>query len=454
MSVTSEGTNGRYNLGSDESNSYYQDYNEDLDFSAGVVNMFAYVRVSTQLQAQYGSSIDTQINLLEHECSKTQYDKYNKPIKYNLIRIYIDDGISAKNIEDRHGLVGLMKYVSSLVSGRTHQKLGLMVTDLSRLTRSSKDLETIFEWVKRDSIKLKFIDSSIDTTTDSGMLMVKMLASFFEFERRNSAFKTKLTLRSMSENGTLTGHCSYGWTTGKNDSGRKINIPVEEEQEGLNAVLDIINSQMGLKACEIKNIMNESNILCLRGPGKNFRGNTKPSDKNIARNLQSTWTGKWTTQIIEKIIEHAEYDERKKLVEENNKRGEISILDKDAKITDLIKEYLEETNGYADDNFNISAIARMIDSKNLFSKKVNRSYIKQLMVEARIINPEIEKEKVKTDLEIVEDIKGYVKEFEIKHYNELTNYLLDMKVPLVGKRKNWNKTNVRDLCIKYGIKWE
>ena len=52
------------------------------------------------------------------------------------------------------------------------------------------DLNTILEWVKENSIKLKFIDNSIDLESNTGTLMMQMMAAYFEFERKNYAFKT------------------------------------------------------------------------------------------------------------------------------------------------------------------------------------------------------------------------------------------------------------------------
>lgn len=438
----------KVNINDEESSSYYLEYSDKLDFSPGVINMFGYARVSTQMQAQFGSSIDTQIQLLVDECQRYQYDENNKRVRYNLIRIYVDDGISGKNIVDRPGLTELQIYVNSLVSGRTHKKLGIIVSDLSRLTRSSSDLESFIKWITDECIKLKFIDSAIDATTDSGMLMLKMMASFFEFERKNSAFKTRLTLRAMSENGTLTGHCSYGWTTGVDENGRKIDVPVPEEQEGLNEVIRISRENPELTATQIKKIMNESGILCLRGPGRNFRGG-KQTEKSIARNSLTEWTGKWTSQIIEKIIQRDRFQERLEKVKENEA---VNIMKKDEIVIQLIKDYLEETDGYSKESFNYSEIARVIDAKNIFTKPLNRNYVKQMMLAARIIRPEpIKKEVVVSEEDVLETIRQLIIDENIITYKKLTEVLIEKQVPLIGKRKAWNATNVRDLCKKYDI---
>lgn len=442
----------KINIDDSEPHSYYQEYNTELDFSPGVINMYGYCRVSTQIQAQFGSSIDTQQRLLENESDRSHYDELNKNIRYHLMRIYIDDGISAKNITDRPGLVNVMDHISSLVNGRTHQKIGLIVSDLSRLTRSSADLETILEWVKNDAIKLTFVDNSIDTTTNAGMLMLKMMTNYFEFERKNSSFKTTLTLRSMSENGTLPGGCSYGWTCTKTENGRKADAPVEAEQEGYNKVIELIGENPDLKAFQIKNLMNETGIICLRGPGKNFRGNEKPSEKDIARNAKSEWTGKWTTAIIQKIMDRVNEEERRKTVMNNSEK--ISILDKDARVIEEIKQFFEETDGYSKERVNVSEVCRYIDDKQLFVKKVNRQYITKLMLDARLLPKEDKKKKTtnqEREEEIIESIRTMIEENKVRHFTTLTEKLIENNIELVGKRKAWNKTNVRDLCKQKNI---
>jgi DNA invertase Pin-like site-specific DNA recombinase len=427
--------------------SYFIKFNE-MDLSKGIINMCGYVRVSTQLQAMYGSSIETQINLLIDECNRPQWDDNSNRIKYNLLYIFCDDGISGKSVAERPSLIAMQNHINSLINGRTHQKLGIIVSDLSRLTRSSSDLENFIKWFTAESIKVRFIDTSIDLSTNSGSLMLKMMASFYEYERLNSSFKTRLTLRSMSEANTLPGHCSYGWTTGTNEMGRKINIPVPEEQEGLQEVIRLSREYPHLKPYEIKNIMNESGILCLRGPGRNFRG-IKISENTIKKISETSWTGKWTTQIIEKIIEHDQFEKRKKIVAE--KGDKINIMKKDEIVIKTIKEHLEETDGYNEERFNFSEISRMLDSKLLFQKPLNRNYVKQMMIASRIIKPDAQAELKNKDDKIVEDIRKLVDQSTIVTYVRLTDVLKEKKFPLVGKRNQWTPSNVRDLCIKYKI---
>lgn len=419
-----------------ERKSYILKLKDKLKLEKNTINMIGYCRVSTQLQAKFGSSIETQINLLIEDCKREHYDENGKTIKYVLLRIYVDEGISAKNITDRHGFLNLQAYLTSLVTGKTYNKLGFIISDISRLTRSSSDLESIISWISDNSLKLKFIDSSLDVTSSSGMLMLKMMTSFFEFERKNSAFKTRLTLRSMSESGTLTGHCSYGWTNGINENGRKINVPVEQEQEGLNEVIRIYREDEELSASQIKKLMNRSGILCYRGPGQNTED----------------WTGLWTTKIINKIIEHEKFIDRQLKYKELSKH--TNIMNKDDIVVQLIRDYLDEIDGYDNDKFNYTEIAKIIDDKYCFQKQLSGSYIKKMMIKAKIIN---ESKIIDSNINlenkdrILDSIKELILENSVSKYSKLCELMIQNNIDLLGKIEMWTSSNVRSLCLRNKI---
>lgn len=436
-------------IDSDPDHSYYIQYPNTLNYSEGVLNVYGYCRVSTEIQQEHGSSILTQIQLLFDYCNRSHYDEENKPLRYNLIRTYVDDGISAKNMHGRAGLMELQQYLPTLVSGRTYRKLGILASDLSRLTRSGKDWQNFHEWIKSYSLRLKFVDGSFNSDTASGELMTAMFSNFFEFERKNSSFKTKITLRSMSEKGILAGHCSYGWTTGIDEAGRKINVPVEEEQPGLNEVIRIHREQPDLTPAQIKNLMNESEFQCLRGPGRDLHGNH--TEKGIKKNEGTEWTGKWTTAIIKTIIDHDDFDDRRKVVLETTKNEPINLLQKDQIVTNIIREYMDENDAYDWQVYNFSAIARYIDDRNLFSKKMDRRYVKKLMREARMISQEDKIDTEDSILETVEQIKRIIVEQKIFTYTKLAEVLNDQQIPLIGKRKSWNPSNVSSLVREYQI---
>lgn len=59
------------------------------------------------------------------------------------------------------------------------------VKDFSRLARSTKDLLELVERFKEKNIHLVSLKENLDTSTDTGKLMLTMIAAINEFEREN-----------------------------------------------------------------------------------------------------------------------------------------------------------------------------------------------------------------------------------------------------------------------------
>lgn len=79
------------------------------------------------MQADEGESLETQ---------QTRIGDYCRFKMLNLIKIYEDKGVSGKNVERK----GFQELLSSLCKGET-----VIVNDLSRLSRNTKDALCMFE---------------------------------------------------------------------------------------------------------------------------------------------------------------------------------------------------------------------------------------------------------------------------------------------------------------------
>lgn len=83
----------------------------------------------------------------------------------------------------------LKKALDSLEKGDT-----LLIYNLSRLSRSSKQLVNLMSELNEKGIYLKSIQESIDTSTPSGRLFFTVLAGIAEFEAENISIRTKEAL--------------------------------------------------------------------------------------------------------------------------------------------------------------------------------------------------------------------------------------------------------------------
>jgi site-specific DNA recombinase len=127
-----------------------------------------YARVSTDEQAREGLSLGEQKNRLESYCKAMAWKQD--------IRIYIEDGFSAKNLERPH-LTELLRDVKDGLISR------IVVTKLDRLSRKLKDLLSLIDLFQDHQVSFISISESFDTNTPSGRLTLQVLGAVAEFER-------------------------------------------------------------------------------------------------------------------------------------------------------------------------------------------------------------------------------------------------------------------------------
>jgi DNA invertase Pin-like site-specific DNA recombinase len=95
----------------------------------------------------------------------------------------------------------------------------LIVSDLTRLSRSTKDLIEISEKLKEIGVELKSLKENIDTTTATGKLMFGMLAVLSQFERDIISERTKQGLEAARARGRKGGR--------KKKDSKKIEMAIE-----------------------------------------------------------------------------------------------------------------------------------------------------------------------------------------------------------------------------------
>ena len=82
----------------------------------------------------------------------------------------------------------------------------VVVTDLTRLSRSTKDLFEIVETINNNGAEIKSLKESwLDTTTPQGKLLFTIFAGLAQFERDLIADRTKEGLASAKKRGKVLG---------------------------------------------------------------------------------------------------------------------------------------------------------------------------------------------------------------------------------------------------------
>lgn len=205
-----------------------------------------YCRVSTTEQLD-GYSIDEQQELVLEMCRNNGYE---------VIDIYSDRGISAKNIDGRPELKRLLRDASN-------SKFDIVISwKISRISRNLRDLLNIIEDLERYSVRIKFISDDVDTTTPAGRLQLQLLGMVSEFERENISANVRMGMNARAKDGLWCGGKVMGYDSIKIDeNGKSIRILKvnENEADTVRTIFDLYVSGKGYKA-----IVSQINAMGLR----------------------------------------------------------------------------------------------------------------------------------------------------------------------------------------------
>lgn len=153
-------------------------------------SVIGYVRVSTAEQADSGLGLEAQRETLRAECERR---------RYTLVDVCSDEGVSAKTIAARPGLLGALARVEA---AEAHI---LMVSKLDRLSRSLHDFTGLLLRAEQQGWALAVCDLGVDTNTPAGEAMANMMATFAQFERRLIGQRTSDALQAKRRAGGILG---------------------------------------------------------------------------------------------------------------------------------------------------------------------------------------------------------------------------------------------------------
>jgi site-specific DNA recombinase len=152
-----------------------------------------YCRVSTDLQASEGVSLEAQSAKAKAWCVANDY---------HVAEIYVDAGLSGKRADNRPEL---QRALADCKKGEA-----LVVYSLSRLARSTIDTIEISENLTKKKADLVSLQEKLDTTTAAGKMMFQMLAVLGEFERNLVSERTTMALQHKKSKGERVGQIPYG----------------------------------------------------------------------------------------------------------------------------------------------------------------------------------------------------------------------------------------------------
>ncbi len=178
------------------------------------------MRVSTEDQAENPEgSIRNQEERLKDYIKMKSYDGDFG----DLIETYCDPGISAKDM-NRPAFQRMMKDIE-------HKKINLvMVTELSRLTRSTKDFAEINDFLKAHDCKFLSLRDNFDSTTAAGEMIMLTIANFAQFERRQLGERIANAFQARSKRGLWNGGAlPLGYEVNPDKPGHLKIIPFESE---------------------------------------------------------------------------------------------------------------------------------------------------------------------------------------------------------------------------------
>ncbi len=194
-------------------------------------NCYIYTRVSTSMQVD-GFSLDAQ---------KEKLRKYAEFQEFVVAGEYSDEGKSGKNIEGRPEFQCML---GDIASGKDDIEY-VLVFKLSRFGRNAADVLNSLQLMQDYGVNLICVEDGIDSSKDSGKLMISVLSAVAEIERENILVQTMEGRKQKAKEGKWNGgFAPYGYKLV--DGELKI---AEDEAEIIRVIYDkFIHTTMGANA--------------------------------------------------------------------------------------------------------------------------------------------------------------------------------------------------------------
>ena len=195
------------------------------------VRCYIYIRVSTAIQVD-GYSLDAQ---------REQLRKYAEFQSMTVVREYADEGKSGKNIEGR---AAFRQMLQDIEAEKDHVDF-VLVYKLSRFGRNAADVLSSLQKMQDYGVNLICVEDGIDSSKESGKLMISVLSAVAEIERENILVQTMEGRRQKAREGKWNGgFAPYGYDLKDGE------LKIAEDEAGLIRLIydKYLNTPMGVGA--------------------------------------------------------------------------------------------------------------------------------------------------------------------------------------------------------------
>ena len=157
---------------------------------------------------------------------------------------YSDEGFSGKNIQGRHEFQRMLQDIQDCKDGVEY----VLVFKLSRFGRNAADVLNSLQLMQDCGVNLICVEDGIDSSKDSGKLMISVLSAVAEIERENILVQTMEGRKQKAREGRWNGgFAPYGY---KLENGEL--IIAEDEAEVIRIIYDkYVHTTMGVSKIAI-----------------------------------------------------------------------------------------------------------------------------------------------------------------------------------------------------------
>lgn len=162
-----------------------------------------------------------------------QRDKLRKYAEYEDMEIageYSDEGFSGKNIQGRHEFQRMLQDIQDCKDGVEY----VLVFKLSRFGRNAADVLNSLQLMQDFGVNLICVEDGIDSSKDSGKLMISVLSAVAEIERENIRTQTMAGREQKAREGKWNGgFAPYGYRLENGEL-----LIAEDEAEVIRVIFD------------------------------------------------------------------------------------------------------------------------------------------------------------------------------------------------------------------------